>query len=203
MKSNSRNIPYVVQKKNPKIKTTESIKSPIINSNSTINQTSINSKKFVLNESKIYSTNHESFEVINKEGKDLSEIKTNFICFYCRVPRENSHSVGFPIRVEFKDSKYIFFIDEPYYCTFNCAYTALIERKYDNNDEVNSIENNLKLLFSMCHPDKKLIRAKDWRLHEQNHGSLTDQEFRDQNLYFTSIPTVVLYPVKRLFIQHK
>jgi hypothetical protein len=102
-----------------------------------------------------------------------------------------------------KESKYVFFIDEPYYCTFNCVYAALIDRKYDNNDEAYSIENNLKLLFSLSHPDERLIRAKDWRLHEQNHGSLTDQEFRDQSLFFTTIPTVVLYPVKRLFIQHK
>lgn len=205
--SNSRNIPYVVQKKNPKnskIKI-DNVNSPKINQNSTptINQNSVNSKKFTLNEGKIYSTNHDCFELINKEGKNLSDIKFNFTCFYCRVPRENVHSIGFPIKVELKDTKYTFFIDEPYYCTFNCVYSALSERKCINNDELNSIETNLKLLFSLCHPNETLIRAKDWRLHEYNHGSLTDQEFKDQSLYFTSISTVVLFPAKRLYVQHK
>ena len=160
-------------------------------------------KKYFINSNTlkqtIHTTNNDQFKLVI-DGKQLSEIK--FRCFYCRVDRKQI-SLGFPIKIEVELDKYIFHLDEPYYCNYNCLYSGMDDKFKDNREERDLVEENIKFMFHLSHPDEVLTKAKDWRLHEVNHGTLNDEQFNDETFEYIKLPSIITLPVKRQYIQYK
>lgn len=147
----------------------------------------------------IRTTNHDIFEAVMKNGGEL--VVMQFRCFYCRheftrIP------CGIPLIVEFVVDKYRFHCDEMYYCDLNCVYAQYIDFMR-HIDEYKNVEENLKLLFSLMHPGKVLTRAKDFRLHKDNHGPLDEHEYRVSSYQYVKIPSLIIYPLKRQYIEFK
>lgn len=152
-----------------------------------------------LNKQIVHTTNHDIFEMVYN-GNPMPIIE--FDCFYCRMPRKQI-SLGFPLYLIVELDKYIFHVDEPYYCTFNCLYSGLDEKYRENREERDIVEENIKLMFHLHFPDRVLTKAKPWRYHKKNHGTLTDEEFMNDSYKFFPIPSVILLPLKRQYIQYK
>lgn len=158
-----------------------------------------NNKSYILNSNSvkqvIHTTNQDLYEIFYKENK-LIEI--TFDCFYCRV-NFTRIPCGFPIIVNLYLDKYVFHVDEPYYCSFECVKAALCESKQDTS----TIEENLNLLISLMYPETEIKRANNWKLHEKNHGPLTELEYRKTDSKFILLTSVIMIPLKRQYAEYR
>lgn len=158
-----------------------------------------NCKSYLLNSNStkqiIHTTNQDLYELVYNNNR-ISEIK--FECFYCRVEKETI-PVGFPMIINIYIDKYVIHIDEPYYCSLECVNSALSDSKEDTS----IIEENLNFLNSLMYPGRELKKAKNWKLHEKNHGPLSEQEYRYSESKFIQLSSVILLPLKRQYIEYK
>lgn len=161
-------------------------------------------KSFVINSNSnkkvVHTTNNNVFQSVDMNNMEVTKIKFN--CRYCRVSFEII-PIGFPLVLEFDGEKYIAHCDEPYHCSFECAYARFDEVFKIGNDDYKNVEENFKFIFSLMHPGKELIRSKDFRLHEVNGGSLTELEYRSNSHQYFRVPSLITLPVKRMYFSYK
>jgi hypothetical protein len=152
------------------------------------------------NKQVIHTTNNNVFQFVDANNMEMSKIKFN--CRYCRVEFEMV-PIGFPLILEFDGKKYTAHCDEPYHCSFECGFARIDEVFKLGSDDYKNVEENFKLIFSLMHPGKELVRAKDFRLHEINGGSLTEEQYRSNSHRYFKIPSLITLPVKRMYAAHK
>lgn len=80
-------------------------------------------------------------------------------------------------------------------CSFNCALAHAIQSRLTDNLYYNS-EKLLRKLFSDIYPEKKIIKAKPWKLLSTNGGSLTEAEYDDERYYYKNINNIIMLPIK-------
>lgn len=124
-------------------------------------------------------------------------------CSWCLSDIE-ADPVGIPVDVYKSEDKLVILVDQPYYCTFECAYAGL----YRENNQVYYLRDSLykdsewilKTWFSLIYPNKELRKAPDWRLLDINGGTLTIDEFRSNSHTLTRLPNFIIQPVKISYI---
>lgn len=121
------------------------------------------------------------YVVIDNRGIRSNMITANYRhikrCQWCRQDLK-AKPIGIPIKSIYRDGV-LNFKSEGCYCTFECAYADLIH-SFHNNPSYHHSESYLKYSFNELYPNDRLFPAPDWKLHEENGGSLTEEQYRSK-----------------------
>lgn len=160
-----------------------------------------------INDHTIVTTNHDKY--ILSKGSDPHELPKGGCCLWCRQNIEIS-PVGIPVKIEkvFTNAKYHFYVDQPYYCRFECCFSGL---KRDNpccnifRDPLYAdSEQMLKLMFNILYPGKgPLKEAHDWRLLKENNGPMPKEEYYSNTHCYYRTPNIIISPVKIEYLVSK
>jgi hypothetical protein len=150
---------------------------------------------------KVLTTNVESYRqyIRGTNGGYSGDLPIVGKCNWCQRPII-SPPVGIPIKLEVvpSSSSLVFYVDQPYYCRFECCYSGL-NRDHKDALYINS-ETLLKLLYSKVYPNATdLVPAPDWRLLDINGGPLSSDEYDKNTHRYLRTVNVILAPVKVVY----
>lgn len=165
--------------------------------------TNVNHGKFNLPYSTrflIVSSNQTDYTIAQQNVKDHVNNCT-YRCLYCtRDIKENKVGIPFIYKLRTKHKSGIIYTYQVFYCNgnfdnYNCAWTYLIKHNNCNPEYFTAMSNMLHLL-KLIHPNKNLRVLPDPSFLVSNGGTLTDEEFDDDQLVHIPHPLVVLAPFK-------
>jgi hypothetical protein len=139
----------------------------------------------------VITTNHKAYRAVIDNVPYLPKC-----CLWCRGPIE-ADPIGIPTKlVVDSDNNYIFFLDRPSYCSFECCFAEICR---DNlrcvRDPLHGdSEVLLKFFFRLATGQEELRAAPDWWLLDTNGGPLSREEYRLHR--YTRTPNIVTLPIK-------
>ena len=138
-----------------------------------------------------------------KQSNDYDESclkNLNIKCDWCRQAF-NDIPWKIPLNVDSNGTNgCVYFLGEGAYCSKECMYadyTELFKFKYGSNkyQEVHTYIMYLCRLKGESFP----VPAPHWKLHQNNGGSLTDNDYRSNKTVYKSEPNIVILPIKRQY----
>jgi len=94
-------------------------------------------------------------------------------------------------------TKYFFWGDEIFH-SFRCCYTKHEPYLGMSVEEKKRVE-LLLFMYSLVYPGKPMVRCNDYRLLISNGGSLTPEQWEDENTSYIKTPNVILAPCKFIY----
>lgn len=141
------------------------------------------------------------YVVIDNRGIKSTLVATNTKahskCLWCRDSIIDM-AVGLPVKKQHSLGELKFEV-EGQYCCFECAYADFI-RSFNKDPMFKNTECYLHYAFLQLYPNKQLIAAPDFRLHECNGGPLTKEQFHQKSNRYYDSGRLKLLPVSRHFI---
>lgn len=152
--------------------------------------------------STILTTGQSNYELaVNNihKGLDFIPDKTG-LCKWCRgnlnerLPM-NTYPTGVVTNVKKRGDKYIFTAVESKMCCAGCAISyAGSKEKYKKHIPT------IKFMFNLIGVDTELTPAKDWELHQRNGGSLSDEEYYENDVLYISNGNIIVLPTKSEYV---
>lgn len=119
----------------------------------------------------------------------------DYVCNWCRS-KFNHQPLGVPISISDDGDRNIIHMDGAYCCT-NCVLSGCkSSRKYTITHET-----YVEKLHEILHPGTVLTEARDWTLHKNSYGSLSDKEFHRGNTRVCNIPSSYVFAAAKA--QHR
>jgi hypothetical protein len=145
--------------------------------------------------------NNDIFCINDSSGNKRTILTTNVkpvkYCAWCH--NDINQPVGIPIRY----SKGVIYIDQPCYCSFQCAYAGLKRDNpsiyYYRDPLYIDSEYLLHYLYQLMYPNQTLIPSPDWKLLDINGGPLSKDEFYNGKDTYISLPNVLISVVRRMY----
>ena len=114
---------------------------------------------------------------------------TDVLCWWDRH-RIDTQPIGCPINKEIIQDKYIFYV-EGFFNSYEACYSFL---KANKEPRYSQAIQNLKIMFKIEYPGKKLKDAMDWRLITGNGGNISIKEARANNTIYRFSGNVYMIP---------
>lgn len=128
---------------------------------------------------------------------DGSKVMKGGVCHWCRKKYED-YSLGVPIKILTKDNK-IFYLVEGNYCCFECVYAGILAEKHFRPLWKDS-EILLKIIYDSLYTNTKLEASRDWKLLDINGGSLTEEQFFNNDKHLFKTTCNFIYPIKNIYM---
>lgn len=101
-------------------------------------------------------------------------------CWWCRKSMKDRTPVGVPYAVNELNGMYIFYVDQPNYCSFECAFSGM---KYFPNQRLVPSEYLLRFMYFLITGSRELREAPDWRLMREYSDQARSKTFKPMGYY--------------------
>lgn len=161
-----------------------------------------NQARFNLPQSNLFlvvTSNHTDYTIMRENIKTVNTC--TYRCLYCtRDIMQEKVGIPFICKTRSKRKGDIIYTYQVFYChgnfcNYNCAWTYLINHNRCNPEYFTAMS-NLICLVKLLHPTKKLHVLPHPSFLIINGGSMSNEEFDEEELHYLPHPAVILAPFK-------